>query len=520
MRKLSLSDTGFLLMERRETPMHVGGINLFSLPDGADEQSFLASLADILTQPDPLRPPFGHKLKTGAAGLLGPCYWEPDEALDLDYHVRHSALPKPGRYRELFALASRLHGSLLDRDRPLWEMHLIEGLQNRQFATYSKMHHSMIDGIGAMQLTQAMMSPDPNAVIPYSPLSLEAFNRFRARHKRKQSDAVEPTELSFSDLMNITELLKQQFDSSLNLLSTATKVASVFAGRGGPLTMPWHHVPKTPLNAKVSGARRFVAQSWPFDRIRNIAKAFDGTLNDAVLAMCAGALRRYLIAENKLPDAPMKAMTPVSIRREGDFDSGNAIAFVTANLATHMADPVKRFGAIQASMHAGKQMLSDLTPEQAQLFIQLMQVPLLLTTITGMASKFPAFTTVVSNVPGPREVLYWNGARLDGMYPASIPFDGFAMNITMVSYAGSLDFGITACRQSLPRVQRVIDYMEEALIELEDAADLRNQAEAANTSTRTKAKAARRKSTARRATPKSGHKTPSKTATRKRSTRA
>ena len=470
MRKLSLADTGFLLMEKRETPMHVGGLNLYSYPEGIDRQQFLAALSDILRDESPLRPPFGHTLKTGRAGLLGATYWQPDAHLDLDYHVRHSALPQPGRYRELFALVSRLHGTLLDRDRPLWEMHLIEGLQNRQFAVYFKMHHSMIDGMGAMHLTQSMLSPDPSSWIDYSPLSQQAFERYR-KQLGVSTQPVAPA-WQYKDLLHVSDALKKQWDTSKNLFNATTKVASVFAGRGGALTMPWHHVPNTPLNGSVSGARRFVAQSWPLARVKAVGKALGGTLNDTVLAMCAGALRLYLQAENRLPDMPMKAMTPVSIRREGDLDSSNAIAFVTANLATNVADPAKRFTVISESMQAGKAMLADMTPEQAGLFMQLMQLPLLFTTLSGMAKRFPAFTTVVSNVPGPKEKLYWNGAQLDGIYPASIPFDGFAMNITLVSYAGNLDFGITACRQAMPRVQRLIDFMEDALVELENAADI------------------------------------------------
>jgi len=471
MRKLNLSDIGFLLMEKRETPMHVGGINLYTLPSGADEQAFMSDIADILTREEPMRVPFGHKLKTGPAGLIGPVYWEPDLELDLDYHVRHSALPKPGRYRELFALVSRLHGTLLDRDRPLWEVHLIEGLQNRQFAVYSKMHHSMIDGIGAIHLTQSILSADPDKRIDYSPFSLRAFEKYRSSHRKKAAEE-KSASFSIADIANVTEFLAQQWDTGVNAMTTAMRVAAVFAGRGGPLAMPWHNIPRTPINARVSGSRRFVAQSWPLERAKAIGKALGGTINDTVLAVCAGALKRYLSAEGKLPNHSLKAMTPVSIRREGDLDSSNAFAFVTADLATNIYDPQKRFEAIRSSMLAGKQMLMDLTPEQAQLFVQLLQVPLLLTTVTGMATRFPAFTTVISNVPGPRDPLFWNGAQLEGIYPASIPFDGFAMNITLVSYAGSLDFGITACRHSLPRVQRVIDYMEDAFIELEEVAGL------------------------------------------------
>ena len=144
MRRIELTDAAFLYVESRETPMHVGGINLFEFPEGADEQKFIRRLADAYLSTTELREPFGDYVTTGALGRFGPLYWKKDDDLDLDYHVRHSALPQPGRYRELFALTSRLHGTLLDRNRPLWEVHLIEGLQNRQFAVYSKLHHAII----------------------------------------------------------------------------------------------------------------------------------------------------------------------------------------------------------------------------------------------------------------------------------------------------------------------------------------------------------------------------------------
>jgi len=472
MRRLALTDAFFLMNETRQTPMHVGGVNLFTLPEGADEQEFLTNLGEILRYDGELRHPFGDRLKTGPLGVAGPMYWEPDQQLDVEYHVRHSALPRPGRYRELFALVSRLHSTLLDRNRPLWEMHLIEGLQKRQFATYMKAHHCAIDGVGAMHLTQSMMSPDPRVRVRYSPFSVEAYEAYKqALGVREKRNAPPGTR----EVRAVAEVLKEQFDSTRNVATALGRYANVWLGRGGDLAVPWHRIPHTPFNTAVSGSRRFVAQSWPFERVRAVGKAFDGTLNDAVLAMCAGALRRHLLDLGSLPQDSLKAMAPVSIRAEGDVDSANAVGFFTADLATNIADPGKRVRAIQRSMHAAKQQLAGMSSEEIQLYTVLTNAPLLLSTVLGLGSRFPAFSTVVSNVPGPRQTMYWNGARLDGIYPASIPFHGFAMNITLVSYADRLDFGIVACRRSVPSVQRIIDHMEDALVELEDAAGLRHR---------------------------------------------
>jgi diacylglycerol O-acyltransferase len=227
------------------------------------------------------------------------------------------------------------------------------------------------------------------------------------------------------------------------------------------------------VNTKITGARRFVAQSWPFARVRAVGKAFDGTLNDAVMAMCSGALRKHLQAHHDLPKISLKTMAPVSVRAAGDIDAANAVGMVIADLATNVRDPAKRFQAIKASMDTAKAQLQQLSSGEIQAYTAIAQAPLLLTQLTGTASRFPAFSTVISNVPGPRERRYWNGARLDGMYPVSIPMDGSAVNFTLVSNFENLDFGIVACRKSVPQVQRLIDYMEESLVELEDAAGIR-----------------------------------------------
>ena len=191
-----------------------------------------------------------------------------------------------------------------------------------------------------------------------------------------------------------------------------------------------------------------------------------------MLAICAGALRRYLLARDELPLHSLKAMAPVSIRAAADLESANAVGFITADMATNVYDPEKRLRAIQASMRAGKDLLRELSPAEATLFMYLTQLPALLTSILRLGDKFPAFSTVVSNVPGPQKPLYWNGARLNGMYPASIVFDGFAMNITLISYHKQLDFGIVACRRSMPQIQRIIEHLEDALKELEQVAGI------------------------------------------------
>jgi diacylglycerol O-acyltransferase len=514
MRRITMTDAAFLYAEKRETPMHVGGLHLFTLPDGVDQPEFLQEILDILSTDEPYRRPFKDYVTTGRAGRFGPLYWEEDRHFDIDYHVRHSALPEPGRYRELFMTISRLHGTLLDRSRPLWEIYVIEGLENRQFATYQKIHHAAIDGAGAMHMINAMYSTRKSERGKHSPFSLEAYETYKEHLKSLRQGRVRPRE---KELRNVLEALREQFNSTTNLVGAMRQFGGAFFGRGSGLAVPWHNIPRTSMNAEISGSRRFVAQTWDFERVRNVSKALDGTLNDVVLAMCGSALRRYLQSRNELPKHSLKAMTPVSLRDESDLDSSNVVGYMTADLATNIKDPEARLRQVQKSMLAGKQLLKGLSRREAQIFTQLTQVPALLTSVLGLASQFPAFSTVISNVPGPREQLYWNGARLDGMYPASAIFDGWALNITLVSYNKELHFGITACRRSLPQVQRIIDYLEEALQELEVVAGLPVGAQSSGkTSPAKRAKAPRKK----RASPaKAKTKKAAKAKTRKAATK-
>jgi diacylglycerol O-acyltransferase len=469
--RLSLLDANFLMAENRETPMHVGGVHLYSYPAGVNKRKFLDGLKQILLDGHDLRPPFNQRLSSNLLSRANLAFsWETDKDIDLDYHVRHSALPKPGRYRELFTLISRLHSTLLDRNRPLWEMHLIEGLTNNQFATYHKLHHCMMDGVAAMHSTQSMYSNAPEGRTDYSPLSRRAWDTYKTELAATPGYAT----ISRQDIRSLSERISAQIGSGVNLAGALLKYANVWIGGGRPLNVPWHSVPRATISSSVSGSRRFVAQTWSYSRIRAVGKALGGTLNDAVLAMCAGALHRYLDQAGELPSKPLKAMVPVSLRVEGDLESANAVGFIVANLGTHLSDPGERFETVQQSVQAGKKVYSGLSAGEAALFTQLTSSPIVLTTLLGLGELLPAYNLVISNVPGSRKPLYWNGAQLDGVYPASIVLHGQALNITLVSYMDQLDFGIIACRRSLPHVQRLLDYLEESLQELEELAGIRS----------------------------------------------
>ena len=456
MSRLSLIDAGFLAAETREMPMHVGCLQLFDPPPEAGEHYLRELYEDWVSVPE-AHAPFDRRLSS----RLGIRSWERDTSFDIEYHVRHSGLPWPGRYRELFVLVSRLHSTLLDRSRPLWEYNLIEGLADGHFALYAKMHHAVVDGVAAMRLLERSLSEDPDRRdVPYPWASSPPKSR-------KSIVGSRDSRLAIAAAM---EQLQTQLGSIPGVARTLRRLAlSALEPADTRMALPFQ-APPTPLNGRITGGRRFVAQSYSLDRVRAVGKATGATVNDIVLAMSASALRRYLEEVcGGVPDKPLTAMAPVSVRPSDSADFGNAVSGILVNLATHIADPVQRLETIRTSMAHGKAILRELSYNEIMLYTMLVSTPIMAPSLLGVSSRVPPLNIVISNVPGPRKPLYWNGARLTGMYPVSIVTHGLAVNITVTSYVDSLDFGITACRRSAPAIQRLIDYLEDGLRELEVA---------------------------------------------------
>jgi diacylglycerol O-acyltransferase len=446
---MSPLDSVFLMTESREHPMHVGGLQLFEPPAGAGPD-FVREIHDALVANRDFQPTF-RKRPAWVFGGLPNVAWTYDDAddVDVDYHVRRSALPTPGRVRELLELASRWHSGLLDRHRPLWEAHFVEGLNDGRFALYSKFHHSLIDGVSALKLMQRSLSKDPDSS------ELHAIWDLPKRHR----------EAGPSQRQSLTQLAGSIAAYGPSTWSLAR--AALFEQQ---LTLPFA-APRTMLNVAIGGARRIAAQSWSLDRLKGVKAAAGVSFNDVVLAMCAGALRYYLQEEQALPDTPLIAMVPVSMRSDEEADSGgNQVAALLCNLATHLDDPAERLETINASMRGNKQVFSELPRLQAYALSAFLIAPVGLAAIPGFVSAAPPpFNIVISNVPGPTEPLYWQGARLDGNYPLSIALDGQALNMTVVNNAGNLDFGLVGCRRSVPHLQRLLSHLETSLKDLERA---------------------------------------------------
>lgn len=464
-------DAAWLYVDSKETPMHVGCLAIFSLPDDAGPD-FIQNLFAHLRETPSFAPPFNFRLSRPGLKAILPS-WKTAYRIDLDYHLRHSALPLPGGERELGVLVSRLHSHPMDFNRPLWEAHIIEGLENGRFALYMKMHHSMVDGVGGMRMLQKMMVPDPDASAMPPPWAVGRGTRTRSSARAPRWD----------------ETLKQQLAVAPQVAKALGHLLGEHFRRSAPDEATPFQGPQSVLNRRVSGQRRFATQFYALDRVKSVAKAGSVSVNDVFLALCSSAMRRYLDEIQALPDAPLTAGIPVSIRPEDDDESGNAISFIIANLNTHLANPVERLQAIHRSAEVAKARLRSLPAGGLTSYTALFMAPFLMQLIAGLGGVTrPMFNITVSNVPGPTQPLYFNGAKLEQMYPVSLLSHGQGLNITCVSYAGQFNIGLTGCRDSLPHMQRLAVYMGEALQELESALGV---SESRTAATRRRSKTAR-----------------------------
>ena len=454
-------DAAWLFTESRATPNHVGGLLQFRLPEKAP-RDFLRRLMKEFRSHRSFRAPWNRRLKHGIAGSPWPA-WVEDDDIDLEYHVRHSALPWPGGERELGELVGRLQSTPLDLTRPPWECTIIEGLEGDRFAVFVKMHHALIDGVSGMKLLQRSMASDP-ARSRRMPPFWAAGSGESARPRRRAST---PT---LADALGAAvAALRGQAQSVPQLATAIGRMLKRLGGSGEGMALPFDS-PLSVLNGRVREKRRFATQHFAMERLRALAAAAHCTLNDVVLALCAGALRRFLLERDSLPAKSLTVGIPVSVRPKDDQGTGNAISFIVATLGTDIAGPVERLEAIKRSVQHAKAHVQALPREAMTNYTMLLMAPTVITLLTGIGGRTrPMFNVTISNVPGPDKPLYFRGAELLAIYPASIVTHGQALNITCQSYAGSMNFGFTGCHASVPSLQRLAVYADDALKELEAA---------------------------------------------------
>ncbi|NHN36251.1 wax ester/triacylglycerol synthase family O-acyltransferase [Pseudomaricurvus alcaniphilus] len=457
-KRLSVLDSIFLFAESRDSMMHVGGLYEFALPADAPKD-FFRTLMDEVRQCVDIQPPWNQKLSHPNLLKHPRQSWVAVDSIEIDYHVRRSALPYPGDERELGILVSRLHSNPLDFSRPLWEFHFIEGLEGGRYAVYWKFHHALVDGYTALRLLERGLSPTADIKTPFI-FDLQPLD---------QPPPEQIAQGALKKLKNLLTDVETQWNTTKSLTKAIAKLGTPKAKRGQVISS--FEAPNCILNRPTSHGRRFTTQQFSMPTLKAMAKAAGCKLNDIVMALSAGGLRKYLLDIDALPDKPLIAFVPVNIRPAGDPGGGNQVGAMLASLATHIADPQERLAAIIESTRSAKLQLEGMTAPAILAYSGLLLSPLGIQTLRALAgneSQLPITANlVISNVMGPTEPRYFRGGRLQAVYPVSIATHGMALNITCESYADTMNFGFIGCRETLPHLQKLAVYTGEAGAELE-----------------------------------------------------
>jgi diacylglycerol O-acyltransferase / wax synthase len=476
MQQLTGLDAAFLALETASSTGHVGGLCLLD-PSSAPRPLTLARLTEVLGQRLPLVPVLRRKLVMVPLGLDQP-YWVDDPDFDIEYHIREIALPRPGSEAQLTEQVSRLHARPLDRSRPLWEIYLITGLAKRRAAVYTKIHHAAIDGASGAELLTVLLDLVPEgrelpAAEPFTPGRPPGPAELAARAAARLAWRPVETVRITNGLVRVLPTLAPAAGAVLGGLLGLNR------GDGEVIATTPGRAPATPFNKRITPHRRIALRSVDLATVKAVKNAFGASVNDVVMAMCAGALRRWLADHEALPAAPLIAMIPVSIR---DPDSrgalGNKVSAMLAALPTHLADPARRLEVVRAATRAAKaqqaaipqglvDQISDFAPPA--LTARAARVVF----ATGVLHRLPPFNLCISNVPGPNIPVYLCGARLLAHYPVSVVTDGQGLNITVIGYLGQLHFGLTACRELIPDIERLAGYLTQELELLVEAAGQR-----------------------------------------------
>jgi len=449
-KKLNPLDLAFLAIEQPKNPMAVGVLQIYEIPENY-EGNYTRDLYNKFMKIK-AGAPFNQRL-THTMAIQRP-QWEEDKDFDLEYHVRHAAIPKPGSAQDLFDLVMRIHTRMLDRQRPLWEFYVIEGLEGNQFALYSKLHHATIDGMRGMTLVRDCLNESPNA-------PLKTFWEPMEEKKKKESHFSSTTE----KIKKLTKTIQFQTTLAKDLTHIiTTQQLKLFSLKPAKSPVPFT-APETSFNVPIKGARRLAVNSYQLSELKALGKKSGSTINDIVLVLCAGALRKYLETRNELPNKPLFANIPVSVAQGNR--PGNFITYVTTNLATDLENPMEQLSRIKESIGQAKEEVQEVSPAASISFAVLGQSLLAVLSKLGITNLVPPpANLVISNVPGPKKTLYLGDAKMVAQYPLSVLPEGQALNITIVSYVDSIDISLFVCRDTVPDVAKLSECFDQTYNEL------------------------------------------------------
>lgn len=461
MERLSGLDASFLYLETPNNHMHVGTLMLARLPDG-HAGDYFAAVRAVVDERLHLVKAYRRRLLPVPLDIDHPI-WIEDPDFDLDFHIHHIAVPPPGGLAALLDLVGHLHARPLNRARPLWEFYVIEGLASGEVALYAKVHHCAIDGVAGAELMVSLLdlTPAPRVVPPPE----QPWRGERAPH-----DAELMVRAALHGVVQPLAMLRRL----PKVLGYALNVGRRALEPGATLPPAPFQAPRTRFNRPITPHRRLAVATVPLARIKAVKAALGVTVNDVVLALCAAMLRRYLDDKDALPDKPLIAFCPISVRTDDQKgQQNNRVSGMLVSLATDIATPLDRLRAIAAST-ADAKALHKALPADLLRDWSLFAAPLVAAQAARLYARYkiadyhrPPFNVIVSNVPGPGFPLYLAGAEVRHIYPVSIPTDGLAMNITVLSYRDGVEFGITADRDVVPDVDDLLALVGPALDELE-----------------------------------------------------
>lgn len=456
MTRLSLIDGGFLLTESHHSPKHVAALLIFRLPKGKGS-AWLRSMLHEMKQWPPCFP-FNQRLKKQS----GPVYeLEPDPHLEIDYHVRHTVLPGPGRDQQLLDVVARMHANLLDRDRPLWEFHLIEGLSDRRFAFYLKIHHSLADGITIGRWLQDAGTTSPDE-LDTPPVWAHEVNP-------GVSEAQETDYLKL--MLDGVRLLGGGARTAVGVATLSVKILRRRLLDGDSrIALPFS-APKTTLNVMPGAARKISIAAFPLATVKAIGKAQGATINDVIMTLCDIAVSRYFDEHEDTPDGPLVAYMPVNIRVSEDEGDGNLVTLLQVKLASKHDDPLASLREVRESIASAREVYSGASRDAVQYYALVVALASLAEEVLGLDKLIrPVENLVISNVPGPRELYYFRGAEELGLYPVSTLPPMTALNVTVCSYNGKMFFGLIAGRTAIPDLDVLTSYLGDAFQQLAEAA--------------------------------------------------